>query len=199
MNSFVILYLFQDHAGQNWVGLHRTGVARYRNGHFRVFTARKVFRIGEFEYLRGPHNHLWLGSGHGGLGRIEAPLRDASHRRTRPDGLASDEVQAITEDNFGRIYAGTGLGVDRIDPDTGRIVHYTRADGLAEGEVEDALRDPAGDLWFGTYHGLSRLHPVAESDDKAFNVTIASVKVNGRAETTRLGAQQVACRFAARE
>jgi streptogramin lyase len=86
------------------------------------------------------------------------------------NGLASDEIQAITEDNYGRIYAGTGLGIDRIEPESGRIMHYTHADGLAEGEVQDALRDRDGDLWFaptrgfrGCIHGLIRLQRACPS------------------------------------
>jgi ligand-binding sensor domain-containing protein len=194
LNSFAILYLFEDHAGQVWVGLHRTGVARYRNGRFEVFTAGDGIPAGGIRYVyEDQHKHLWLGSGRGGLGRIDDPT--AKHLSIRhfssAEGLASDEIQAITEDNFGRIYVGTGLGIDRIDGDSGRIVHYTRADGLAEGEIQDALRDPQGDLWFGTYKGISRLHPRPDPAAKSLPVRIAGVKVNGRGQPVRLGAQEI--------
>ncbi|HEY1984730.1 MAG TPA: two-component regulator propeller domain-containing protein [Terracidiphilus sp.] len=193
MSSFAILYLFEDHAGQIWVGLHRTGVARYRNGRFTVFTPGDGVPAGGIRSIyEDRHHHLWLGSGRGGLARIEDATAEhlSIHSWSSANGLASDEIQAITEDNYGRIYAGTGLGVDRIDPETGRIVHYTRADGLAEGEVQDALRDRDGDLWFGTYKGISRLHPRPDPDARSLPVRIASVKVNGRSQPVKLGAQQ---------
>lgn len=194
LNSCAILYLFEDHAGDIWIGLYRNGVARYRNGRFQVFTPVDGIPSGGVRYIyEDRRHHLWLGSGRGGLGRIDDPTADilSVHRYTAADGLASDEIQAITEDNFERIYAGTGLGVDRLDPETQRVVHYTTADGLAAGEVQDAIRDRDGDLWFGTYKGISRLHPQQDPELKSLRVRISSVKVNGRFQHTALGAGEV--------
>jgi ligand-binding sensor domain-containing protein len=70
--------------------------------------------------------------------------------------LSSNTVELITEDLGGDIYAGTGRGLDRLDPATGRVRHYTTADGLASGSFLAALRDRTGALWFGTHNGLSR-------------------------------------------
>ena len=147
LSSFALLYITEDHAGQIWIGLHRTGVARLRNGRFQVLTPADGIPAGGVRYIYQDHKHrLWLGSGRGGLGRIDDPLADKPTvtRYSAADGLSSDEIQAITEDNFGRIYLGTGFGVDRLDPSTGGIVHYTQADGLASGEIQDAVRDSSG-------------------------------------------------------
>jgi ligand-binding sensor domain-containing protein len=80
--------------------------------------------------------------------------------------LASDTVLCIVEDKAGGIYAGiyagTAKGVDRLNPDTGDIRHFSTADGLAHGEPTSALRDASGDLWFATKQGLSRLRPAHE-------------------------------------
>ena len=194
LNLVSILYLYADHAGQMWIGLHRTGVARYRGGKFQLFTSKDGIPEGGIRCIyEDRQKRLWVGSGRGGLGRIDDPTaeRPTVKRYSTADGLSSDEIQAITEDNFGRIYVGTGLGVDRIDLGSGAILHYTRADGLAEGEVQDAVRDRNGDLWFGTYHGVSRLHPAADVKLNALPVTIVSIKVNGRVQPTRLGAEQL--------
>ena len=65
----------------------------------------------------------------------------------------------ITEDLRGEIYVSTGRGLDELDPETGRIKHFTTADGLAAGEFLSAYRDQSGTLWFGTLKGLSRFTP----------------------------------------
>lgn len=175
--------LFEDRAGQIWVGLYRRGIARFRGGHFETFTAGQGVPTGGvrvfYQDLRG---RLWLGSGRGGLGRIDDPAADhpAIKCYSMADGLASDEIQALTEDRFGRIYVGTGLGVDRLDVDTGAIRSYTTADGLAVGEVQDALRDAAGDLWFGTLTGISRLSPTREPPERVIPVRVSSVQVAGQ-------------------
>ena len=88
-----------------------------------------------------------------------APLRARMYNTA--NGLASNAV-CIVEDKAGRIYAGTGKGVDRLDPRTGRIKHFSAADGLAHGEINSAFRDGSGDLWFATTQGLSRLTPTAD-------------------------------------
>ncbi len=65
---------------------------------------------------------------------------------------------------MGRVYAGNARGVDRLDPATGRVQHYTTRDGLLSGFVNVALRDREGVLWFGSSKGISRLTP--ESDER---------------------------------
>ena len=194
LSSLAILYLFEDRSGQIWIGLYQNGVARYRDGRFQVFTPAEGAPAGGIRYIYEDRlNRLWLASGRGGLGRVDDPTAEKPviARYSIADGLASDEIQAITEDNFGRIYAGTGLGVDRIDVPAKKIVHYTKADGLAEGEVQDAMRDEAGDLWFGTYKGVSRLHPRPDPPPRALSLRISSVKVNGQIQPTSFSADQV--------
>ena len=61
----------------------------------------------------------------------------------------------------GRIYAGTGKGVDRLEPKTGHIRDFSSANGLAHGALKSAFRDRNGSLWFATTQGLSKLTPTA--------------------------------------
>lgn len=194
LNSVAILYIAEDHAGQIWIGLYRSGVARFRNGRFQVLTAAEGIPTGGIRFIfEDSHHRLWLASGRGGLGRVDEPAAEklkVVHYNTG-NGLSSDEIQTITEDRFGRIYAGTGLGVDRIDPSSGRIVHYTTANGLAPGEVQDSVRDQAGDLWFGTYKAVSRLHPEADRPEQELAARIAAIRVNGRLVQANLRARAV--------
>jgi len=78
------------------------------------------------------------------------------------EGLSSSQANCVTEDNWGMIYVGTGRGLDKLDPTTGRIRHYSTADGLAGSFVNVSFRRTDGSLWFGTLQGLSRLIPQAE-------------------------------------
>src|SRR5262249_62117352 len=74
----------------------------------------------------------------------------------RRKGLATDSTFSLIADNFGRIYVGHARGVDRLDPNTGHIKHYTTADGLPPGVIECATRDAQGALWFGGSGGVGR-------------------------------------------
>jgi PAS domain S-box-containing protein len=95
--------------------------------------------------------------------RVDNPEADEPRftQYTTAEGLSSNQAGAITEDRWGRIYIGTGGGVDRLDPSTGRIKYYTMAEGLINSAVHTSYRDRHGALWFGTLRGLSRLTPEA--------------------------------------
>ena len=99
---------------------------------------------------------------------------------TVADGLSSNGVASITEDPLGRIYLGTGHGVDCVYPGAPpRIRHYTSADGLSRGEVLAAFCDRHGVLWFGTREGLSRLEPEPERPQSPPPVLISGLRVRG--------------------
>jgi len=95
------------------------------------------------------------------------------------DGLASDAVRAISEDRWGRIHLGTTRGVDRLDPETGRIRHFTTADGLSNNEIETAFRDRDGALWFGTLNGASRFVPELEGAARPPGILIDGLRIAG--------------------
>ena len=95
------------------------------------------------------------------------------------DGLASNQATCITEDQWGRIYIGTGRGLDRLDPATGRIKHFSTADGLANDFINVAFRDRDGALWFGTLQGLSRLVPQPDRPSSPPTILVNGLRLAG--------------------
>ncbi|HYK90229.1 MAG TPA: triple tyrosine motif-containing protein, partial [Acidobacteriota bacterium] len=81
------------------------------------------------------------------------------------NGLASDAVWSITEDNSGRMYLATGRGLDRLDPQSGHIRHFGTPDGLAGDQLRGCMKDSQGNIWIATTTGLSRLNPRAEREE----------------------------------
>ena len=152
----------EDASGQLWIGIYSGGVLRYRNGHFERFSAAEGVPGGILRaiYLDGARR-LWLATGEGGAVRVDDPQANTPHfiRYGHQEGLASDQATCFTEDQWGRLYIGTGRGVDQLDVASGQIKHFTTADGLPNSFVNVALRDHAGALWFGTLQGLARLNP----------------------------------------
>jgi len=84
------------------------------------------------------------------------------------------------EDKTGRIYVGTGKGVDRLDPTNGRIKHFSAADGFPHGEIKSAFRDASGNLWFATTQGLARLTPMPGAPPAIPSVLITDLETGGR-------------------
>jgi signal transduction histidine kinase/sugar lactone lactonase YvrE len=175
----------EDRAGNLWVGSDGHGLARFRNGQFTVFTTSDGVPDGWVRDLYLDHaGRLWIASSRDGVSRIDDPT--AEHPRfinyKTDNGLASDSVWCITEDEGHRIYVGTSRGLDRLDPESGHIRHYTQADGLAENEVQVAFRDAHGSLWFGTTQGLSRFDPQPDESPASPPILIRGLRVNGIAQ-----------------
>ena len=175
----------EDHHGNIWMGLWGTDggeLFRYDGRHFTAFKFPDGGPATVFALLVDHGGRLWIASDGAGLGLLENPERPPFHPRMHDtvSGLASNQVSAIVEDNAGRIYACTGKGVDRLDPVTGRIKHFSAADGLPHGEITSAFRDGSGDLWFATTQGLSRLTPTAERPPTIPSVLITDLETGGR-------------------
>src|SRR5262245_23445172 len=173
---------FEDRSGQVWIGLEGIGVLRYKHGRFEEFSVRDGIPQGGIRrFHQDRQGRLWLGSGSGGLGRVDNPEaeRPIFIKYDESSGLSASEVQAITEDLFDRIYVGSGHGVDRLDPSSGRVRQYTSADGLAPGEVQTAFRDRTGALWFGTVQGVSRFIPMPDVQRLAPRVMLTGLYVSG--------------------
>ena len=174
----------EDRAGNVWVGFN-TGLARFRDGAFTFFSAQDGLPLGRvMEIYTDRQGQLWLASSRDGLVRVADPAaaRPTFTSYTTAQGLSSNVVLAIAEDLYGRIYVGTGHGLDRLDPATGRVKHYTTADGLAGGEIKAAFRARDGWLWVGTTQGLSRFLPEPERPALPPPVLLTSLSVGGAAQ-----------------
>ncbi len=171
----------EDGQAHIWMGLYKGGVYRYDGREFQHFQPRDGVPGGPILALLASTSGLWIGTDGGGLGRI------ADTRELRPHieilnavhGMSSDIVECLVEDRSGRIYAGTGKGVDRLDPQTGQLRHFSNADGLARGAFHGALRDRAGSLWFATTLGLLRLVPSEDRKPLAPHILITDLRVGG--------------------
>ena len=156
----------EDAAGNLWLGFYEGGLARYRDGRFRLFTQSDGMPAGPVRALYLDHaGRLWVATGQDGVVRLDDPQAD--HPRvvayTTADGLSSNGISCITEDKLGRMYFGTARGLDQLDLETKRVRHYTKAEGLPSSAVTVAFRDRQDALWIGTDLGLARLIPGPDS------------------------------------
>jgi signal transduction histidine kinase/ligand-binding sensor domain-containing protein len=169
----------QDRAGNVWIGLNTGGILRFREGRFQTIPPGS--RTWVTALYADRQNRLWV-AGNQGVTRIDDPTAAQPHMvdYTVTNGLSSNLVVSITEDLLGRIYLGTGHGVDCIYPgDVPHVRHYTNSEGLARGGVVAAFCDRHGVLWFGTREGLSRLEPEPEQRRPAPPVLVSGLRIRG--------------------
>ncbi len=185
----------EDRAGNVWLGFNQGGLARYAAGRFAVFTTDNGLPQGRINDLHlDREGRLWVATSRGGVSRVDEPNaeRPTFVNYSIAQGLSSNFTSAITEDLYGRIYAGTGRGLDQITPVTEQLKHFTTADGLAPGEIVTAFRDRSGTLWFGTSQGLSRLSPQPAAPSLAPPILINGLRLAGeRQNVSALGEAEI--------
>lgn len=182
----------EDTRGNLWIGFYNGGLARFRDGKFTIFGDAEGLPSGFVtSLLTDRTGRLWIGTSETGLSVVE----DTSAERpvfTKVAGISSKNVRALTEDNFGRIYAGTVRGIDRVTPGTDQVLHLSTLDGLADDWVTVAFREPNGTLWFGTRNGVSRYVPELEKPAQEPPILIAGLRIAGeKQQVSELGATEV--------
>lgn len=140
--------VLEDRSGVLWVAADRQ-LFRWERGRF---VPSELPRLGKgavrriFESRRGI---LYLATSHHGLlaGRPGNWRRIGSHPTEE-----TDSVYALLEDSRGRIWAGTGGGLYRVD--SGKLVPAAPVVFPQPRPVYAILEDGQGNLWFGTDSGV---------------------------------------------
>ena len=174
----------EDSAGNLWIGFYNGAFVRYREGRFAALPAIGGTLPGQ---IRGMYldnrKRIWAATGEMGVVCIDSPgePQPGFKRYSKAEGLSSEQATCITQDKWGMMYIGTGRGLDKLDPETGRIRHFTKADGLPSSFVNVAFRDSDGSLWFGTLQGLCRMVPAQEGPSPPPPILITGLNVAGAA------------------
>jgi ligand-binding sensor domain-containing protein len=173
----------EDRTGAVWIGFSvGGGLVRYRDGQFTSFNAAAGLpEGGVFNLFIDSQGRLWAPTTRGGVCRIDHPEADHPALLTynTGNGLSSNDVKAIAEDRWQRIYLSTGRGIDRLDLTTGQVRHYTANEGAPLGNANAALQDRDGALWFSYATGLIRLVPEPDLPPVPAPVLITGLRVAG--------------------
>lgn len=172
----------EDSKGRVWLGLYGGGIVILEDGKFKPVVSDGGIPSGSiFGLLFDKRGRLWVASTEQGVARVDDPLADKLVFKYigENEGLSSNNVRSLAEDNDGNVYAGTVRGVSRIDADTDEVRVFSTADGLAADFVQFAYRDSKGVMWFGTSNGLSRYEPTPREPANGREVFISSLQVAG--------------------
>ncbi len=133
--------------GSVWIGFYKDavgfGLQRLVDGHLRpVALPGAGYPPHVSALLVDRQGVLWVGTTDRGLFRIKGSQVD--HYDVR-DGLSSDDVRAMFEDQEGNLWLGTGAGLDRFRDL--RVASISVRDGLAENSVQSLAPGADGTLW----------------------------------------------------
>lgn len=104
----------------------------------------------------------WVGTIGGGLNRFSLNVKNDSHRFSSYGARSGvfNDVESIEIDSKGGIWMG-GDGLERLDPNNGKVVRYDKNDGLQGNsfKVRASYKGADGKLYFGGINGLNYFDP----------------------------------------
>lgn len=154
--------LQKDRAGNWWVGTGRgVGLVTGKNFEARLLTKHPVLaplsKLTCTALWQDDKGDMWIGTVTKGLWHYSEKNNFLKQYTTR-EGLASDYVQAISNDNLGNIYIGTASGLSILSPGK-KIMNYNRSNGLRNDRCENITKDEKGYMWIGNLNYIIRFDP----------------------------------------
>jgi ligand-binding sensor domain-containing protein/signal transduction histidine kinase len=165
--------LWEQPPGTLWIGTE-AGLTRWRNGSFTNNAINGPFSNAAVLSLYGTRDGgLWIGTRGAGLGRLKAGKLDTF---TSQQGLYSDSILAILEDDQDRLWLNSNKGIFRVSRreleavasgacPSFNSISYAKADGIISGgQYWEAAKPTAckgtdGRLWFETTQGVAVVDP----------------------------------------
>ena len=207
LSGQAVVAIFQDSQNTIWVGtfdggLNSLDAATGQFTHFQHDPAdpASLSHNAVTTFYEDKNGRLWLGTYGGGLNVFDPQTETFDHYR-EADGLPSDAVYAIIEDDQGFYWLSTNQGVARFDPRTETFRNFNVADGLQSNEFDlnASLQSSSGDIYLGGVNGLNRFNPAEISFNTYLPpVTLSALTVDGRplpAEQTAADLSEVALKW----
>ena len=185
--SHSVNYLFEDSKKNIWAATNK-GVLKlaHNSTRFKPFELKDLHN----NYLKtncifeDSKGRMWFGIFHGGLVQYD-PRSGKKRLYTEDDGLPSNNVLEILEENKDLLWISSDKGLTRFDCERLIFNNYDEHDGLPGTEFNNnsKLKDSKGNLYFGSYNGLVSFAPkrislntlapkIVFTDLKLFNKTI---------------------------
>ena len=200
LSGNAITAIAEDAVGNLWIGTEAGGLNCFKDGKFISYRESENGLPGEdisCLYVDKDDN-LWVGTSGHGLARFH---QGKWTRYSKRDGLVSNSISYIIEDDEGDLWIGSNLGLMRIPKEllgnsTNGVMDfsscriYGKADGLptrecSSGSQPAAGRTGDGRLWFPTTKGLAYVHPTKIKPNlQPPLVMIESVLVDGQEQKT---------------
>ncbi|RPH30981.1 MAG: hypothetical protein EHM93_14950 [Bacteroidales bacterium] len=113
-----------------------------------------------------PDSTLWIGTKNG-INRLNIKNNIFKYY-AEADGLASNIVYEIVEDDFGNMWFATGKGLSELKKGNEKIKTFTEEDGLqgAEFNLRASHKSKDGEIFFGGMNGFNSFNPHEISENK---------------------------------
>ncbi|MGV7208624.1 diguanylate cyclase [Oxalobacteraceae bacterium A2-2] len=162
--------VLEDHAGRVWVGSEWNGggldlldpaTGKFRHYRHRANDTTSLSDDNVASLHEDAQGRIWVGTSKG-LNLVQFGPNGTLSFRSYAAAMRAPKILAITSDQDGKIWCSTIAGLYRLDPDSGKVTHFTASDGLTEGfTINSNATAENGQLYFGGVHGMTAVTPSA--------------------------------------
>lgn len=194
--SWKVRHLQEDAEGKIWIATTNGLVIfnpdkRNSNGYtFKTYGKvpgdKTSLGNNDVQYIhRDGKNGMWVATSGGGLNKVTQLSEKGLKVKvfTMEDGLPSDYILSIVEDNAGNFWLGTENGISKFNPKESRFRNYDSYDGLPKTGLSEAssIKLPNGDLFFGCINGYIIFNPATITDQKInAKMALTSFQINNK-------------------
>ncbi len=153
--------VMKDRESNLWFGTDGQGVSVYHGSPFTPYMQSKnPLKSSIWCMIRDKSGRMWFGT-QGGLIVLGGDSGQERHEYTVADGLPSDSVRDILEDDAGYLWlAFDSGGLGRFDPWDESLILLTEADGLPGGRLLALAPGDDGSIWVSMMDtGVARWNP----------------------------------------
>ncbi|AWG22627.1 hybrid sensor histidine kinase/response regulator [Flavobacterium faecale] len=171
----IIRSIYEDRAGNIWFGtgdglsqLPKNQIKSkvpqfkvYKNDPKNASSLSQNYILALYESKKGD---FWVGTFGGGLNKLIPAKGDqpvSFQKFSENDGLPSNVIKGIQEDEFGNLWLSTNKGLSRWNTKTNKVKNYDVNDGLQSNEFSELsfFKRRDGELLFGGVNGFNAFLP----------------------------------------
>ncbi len=169
LSADVIVSMTKGKNNELWIGTYFGGLNKFDGRKFTHYRhdpsdPQSLSDESVWEVLEDSRGNLWIGTLQAGLDMFDRSTNIFRHYRNGDDNsIKTNYVTVLEEDSKGNIWVGTGFGIDVLERETGRFVHYANdpnnINSLSNNSILWIHEDSRKLVWVGTLEGLNVFDP----------------------------------------
>lgn len=173
ISNNVVVSLLIDHSNTMWIGTYYGGLNRFDGKRFHkymhdVSNPKTPGDDNAWTIMEDSEHNIWTGTLKAGVDVYDRKRNEFYHYKSgEPNSIHTSYVPALMEDRDGNIWMGTGYGVEVLNKQSGRFIHYLNvpkdSSSISDNGTTSIIQDHRGMIWIGTHSGLNLFEPATRS------------------------------------
>ena len=199
-NSSIMAILESASKKSLWIGTFNAGLIEYNfeTEEFKHFlhkyeNSNSISHNTVYSIFEDKGGILWLGTNGGGLNRFD-PHTGEMKSYIEKDGLLSDQILNIIEDNRQNIWISTSKGLCIFNPATEKFFTFHLAEDLHSNLFDRGAfyKNEQGYFYYGTAEGIHKFNPDSLTfDSMTPKIALTDLKVNNASVVAYFGANSL--------